>query len=105
MTSLWVRSILCVIDSTSTPPPSQDPSPPSSPISPTSQLLDAWNPMSHDFQSFRNAYSIQTDNLDVAITGYGRICRNNIDYPRTKRDVSCLIQQNTELSNINDVIV
>ncbi|CAB4038990.1 nuclear pore complex Nup205-like, partial [Paramuricea clavata] len=57
-------------DSRSTPPPSLDPSSPSSPLSPTSKLLDAWNPMSHDYQAFRNAYNVQTDNLDVAITGY-----------------------------------
>ncbi|XP_028407927.1 uncharacterized protein LOC114530556 isoform X2 [Dendronephthya gigantea] len=56
-----------------------DPSSPSSPTSPTTQLLDAWSPSTHDFKSFRNAYSVQTDNLDVAITGYeenrGKICR------------------------------
>ena len=48
----------------------------SSPVSPTLDLLGAWNPMSTDYKSFRNAYNVDTDNVDVAITGYGKILKN-----------------------------
>ena len=37
--------------------------------------------MSHDYQAFRNAYDVQTDNLDVAITGYGEIFGNRTGSP------------------------
>ena len=77
------------LDSRSTPPP-VDPSSPSSPVSPTTKLLDAWNPMSHDFQAFRNAYNVKTDNVDVAITGYGKIveeCGSCLEHFRSYRAI------------------
>lgn len=37
------------------------------------KLLDAWDPMKNDYRSVRNAYNVTTDNLDVAITGYGAL--------------------------------
>ena len=68
-----MQNAFFILDSRTTPPPSHSPSSPSSPISPTSCLMDQWNPMSDDHSSLRNAYNVETDNLDVAITGYGKV--------------------------------
>ena len=70
-------SISPFLNSKVSPSSSADSSQPSSPKSPTLNLLKAWNPMSHDYQSSRNAYSVKTDNLDVAITGYGKKWHSN----------------------------
>ena len=56
----------------------------SSPGSPTLNLLGAWNPMSSDYKSFRNVYNVDTDNVDVAITGYGKIFKKWINLHHNK---------------------
>ena len=43
-----------------------------SPTSPTTQMMNDWDPMATDYFSTRNDYNLDTDDTEVAIQGYSK---------------------------------